>query len=40
MNNHPSVRPQTRERVLRAIAELDYRPGPSLRRAAPTPARS
>ncbi|GMA30329.1 LacI family DNA-binding transcriptional regulator [Litorihabitans aurantiacus] len=26
LNDHPSVRPETRERVLRAMAELDYRP--------------
>ena len=26
LNSHPSVRPSTRERVLAAMAELDYRP--------------
>jgi LacI family transcriptional regulator len=26
INGHPSVRPDTRERVLRAMRELDYRP--------------
>ncbi|MEU7978739.1 MULTISPECIES: LacI family DNA-binding transcriptional regulator [Micromonospora] len=26
LNNHPSVRPETRERVLRAVHQLNYRP--------------
>ncbi|MFJ6194740.1 LacI family DNA-binding transcriptional regulator [Micromonospora sp. NPDC092111] len=26
LNNHPSVRPETRERVLRAVRQLNYRP--------------
>ncbi|MDQ0368378.1 LacI family DNA-binding transcriptional regulator [Catenuloplanes indicus] len=26
LNNHPSVRPDTRERVMRAVTELSYRP--------------
>ena len=26
INNHPSVRPETRERVMKAIVELDYHP--------------
>ena len=26
LNDHPSVRPATRERVLRAVSELGYRP--------------
>src|SRR4051812_39659572 len=26
LNGHPSVRPDTRERVLRAVTELSYRP--------------
>ncbi|MFQ5855374.1 MAG: LacI family DNA-binding transcriptional regulator, partial [Anaerolineae bacterium] len=32
LNNSPKVRPETRERVLAAIAELDYRPSPIARR--------
>ena len=26
INNHPNVRPSTRERVMKAIKELDYHP--------------
>ena len=32
LNNHPSVRPETRARVLEAIQALNYRPNPSARR--------
>ncbi|RME49093.1 MAG: LacI family transcriptional regulator [Chloroflexi bacterium] len=32
LNNSPNVRPQTRERVLAAIEELQYRPSPIARR--------
>lgn len=32
LNNSPNVRPETRERVLAAIKELDYRPSPIARR--------
>lgn len=32
LNNSPNVRPATRERVLAAIRELDYRPSPIARR--------
>src|SRR4051812_49968381 len=31
VNRHPNVAPQTRERVLRAIAELGYRPNTAAR---------
>jgi DNA-binding LacI/PurR family transcriptional regulator len=31
LNNHPSVRPETRQRVLEAIAELGYRPNTAAR---------
>jgi len=31
LNDHPSVRPETRERVLAAIADLDYRRNPAAR---------
>lgn len=32
LNNSPNVRPETRERVLAAIKELEYRPSPMARR--------
>jgi len=32
LNNHPSVRPETRKRVLEAVRTLNYRPNPSARR--------
>ena len=31
LNGHPSIRPATRERVLEAIEELDYRPNSAAR---------
>ena len=31
LNDHPSIRPETRERVRAAIAELGYRPNPAAR---------
>lgn len=31
LNDHPSIRPETRERVQAAIAELGYRPNPAAR---------
>lgn len=34
LNNHPSVRPVTRERILRAMEELTYVPNPHARRIA------
>lgn len=34
MNNHPSVRPETRDRVLNAMSELGYIPNPHARRVA------
>ena len=35
LNGHPSVRSDTRQRVLAVIEQLDYRPGAPARRAAP-----
>ncbi|MCW2581269.1 MAG: LacI family transcriptional regulator [Klenkia sp.] len=32
LNEHPYVREETRERVLAAMAELDYRPAPEATR--------
>src|SRR3954465_9965517 len=37
INGSPQVRPATRERVLAAMAELDYRPNPAARGRAPPP---
>ncbi|MFN3390795.1 MAG: LacI family DNA-binding transcriptional regulator [Meiothermus ruber] len=34
LNNHPSVRPETRERVLAAMSSLGYSPNPHARRVA------
>ena len=31
LNNHPNVRPQTRDRVLAVIRQLDYRPNAAAR---------
>ncbi|MDO4263181.1 MAG: LacI family DNA-binding transcriptional regulator [Deinococcus sp.] len=36
LNNHPSVRGETRERVLAIIEELNYRPTPQARRTLPS----
>lgn len=38
INGHPSLRPDTRDRVLAAIAELGYRPNNTAGRWPPAPA--